>query len=258
MKLFACALLLGVSAASAASADNIKIPYFERMKSQDICGSDNGCQPTSSQSWSKIKDPLDYYGVPGEFLGRSFKNSAFETSPCVAVANTSTDVRTAGGSTVQATVQTSAKGALSANLQANIAKLVAERFSALPDTVKADLKAKLDASMTSTLDQAVELKYQRIDMTQVLMDAKLGECLAALPGNRKAITGISTLTVTGNWSRTRLAKAFADFEASAGYTENLSASAKGDYQTEKTATLVGTFEPLSLVFAVAYRKGTGR
>lgn len=239
----------------------IKVPYFEPLTAAQLCGGFNRyCQPTSSTTFERLREPTDFFdGKPAALLGRSY-SMIYETAACTSVPNfvnrnsTDDDVTYSGQSGVVGTVASESQSAFNAGVSADIDKFVAETFPNFPQEFQAAAKAKLESKMQSALQQNASITYHRMDLTQAFIDAHLGECLDKLPSNRKVITGVSMITVSGDWSQTILRDILTELEASAEY-RSLSADLKASYTQRKSIALQGTFEPLAVPFAVAFRRG---
>ncbi|MFN3353371.1 MAG: hypothetical protein ACK4Z5_07165 [Brevundimonas sp.] len=93
-----------------------------------------------------------------------------------------------------------------------------------------------------------------MDLSRSFIDEKLDACLDSLPRDQKVITGVSLVTVSGDWSQDIVRGTMAELEASAEYRA-LNASLRAEFSQRREIALRGNFEPLAVPFAVAYRWG---
>ncbi len=237
------------------SGCSIKVPYFEDLDPKYVCGNYPSpyCQPNSSTRWSKIKSGVDYNGNPNHYLGRSYIKY-FQTSKCVDREITESDIIISGLQTVKASLKDNEKTKFSNKLSADIIALIKMNGAPVPPGINAGVNAEVAQKIDNTDNSTVELEYKRIDLTKDFIDKYLENCLAKTPKNMSVATGISIITVSGQWSSNKLSESMANIEASASYSI-LADEAKAEYKQAKDRILNGKFEPVSLVFAVAYRLG---
>lgn len=238
----------------AACTQSIKIPYFEPIPVSLVCGGfSSKCQPAVSRNWEPTTS-LDYSGVPSSFLGRSYTD-IFSRSVCGSQPTGAADVSIFGSGQINGRAISSAKSGLSEKLGGDISKFVSDTFTTLPANLKSTLAANVSASVLNSLDQSVELRYERVQLSDDFIDNRLIQCLSTVDTETRVITGISTINVKGSWISRRISDATAALEASAEYNA-LTATAKADYVNARDRALNGTYEPMRLVFAVAYVPGT--
>jgi hypothetical protein len=244
---------LGITVAL--SSCSISVPYYERLDPEYVCGGYPApyCQPNSSKKYSRIKSGADYDGKPKNYLGRSFV-SFFETSPCVGVEVTDSDVVISGEQSVTGMLRNEERTKFANKLSADIVALIQLNGVPVPPGVTADISAEVERTVKNTDISSIELQYKRIDLSQEFMDSHLESCLVKTPRSRRVSTGISVITVSGSWTSDKVADTLASVEAKASYNI-MSDSAKAEYQQAKTRAMKGQFKPVSFVFAVAHRRG---
>lgn len=238
---------------SSGAVAKIKVPYFDPIAEADLCGAiPKDCQPTSSQLWSKISDPIDYNGVPDGFIGRKYSQFYDRLACTPKVADT--DVTTFGASEIQGKVVATAKPGLKAKIDVDVAKIATDLGAKLPENLKASLAAEIGSEINKALGQTVTVKYMRIQMNDEFRSRNLQACRDTTPKNQKIITGISVVSVTAEWTKTRIRNALTVFEGKVGFS-GLSAEVKADFGQDKTKVLTGTFPTTAFVIRVAYEKG---
>lgn len=248
MKLIAIA----ASALLFAGCTTIKVPYFDEMTPEEVCGgASKYCQPTSSEHWAKVKPGKDYNNKVGNVLGRKFEN-VFATYPCVTTKPTIENVNITGKATIEGTITSETKNELKAKIDADIVKLIEENTGQTLKDLNINLASEVSSTTQNMLTQNIALTYERIDLNQDFMDAYLEQCISTLTDEQNVITGISVITVQGEWSKKTLNDILAKIEATASY-QSLSAEAKNKYTLDKKRILDGKFEPITYYFAVAYR-----
>lgn len=233
----------------------ITVPYFEKLDPEYVCGNYPSpyCQPNSSMQYSKVKSGRDYDGNPKNYLGRSFENF-FETTPCVGVEVKEADVVISGLQNVNGTLKDEERIQFANKLSADIVALVQMSGVPVPPGVSADISAEVERNIENTDTSTIQLEYKRIDLTTEFMDAHLQACLDKTPKNMDVTTGISVITVSGNWTSEKFVDTLSSLEAKASYSI-LTESAKAGYQQAKDRAMEGKFEPVSFIFAVAHRQG---
>lgn len=232
----------------------ITIPYFDDMEPEYLCGNfSEKCQPTSSQKWSLIKGGVDYNGNVNHFLGRSY-DSFFETEKCIQESITESDLDVSGVNIIYGTLKSSEKTNFSNQISANIIELVTELGGVLPPDLKVDLTSEIKRTVDENNTSAIQLEYKRVDMDKDFMDANLGQCLNSIPPSLSVATGMSVITVSGAFTSEQITDSMAKVEAKASFM-SLTDDMKAKYTQAKTRILNGEFEPLSFIFAIAYRNG---
>lgn len=241
-------------------ATKVSIPYFASLTPDELCGGFNkNCQPSNSYSYVKLKEPVDYRDPPGFILGRKFK-SIYQTSPCAPVPTfkgryaDDDEVDYFGQAGIQGKLKRNSKLVVNAKISADVDSFVEQTFPEFPAEFKAGVKSELKKEISTSLSSSADITYHRMTLSQAYTDTKLRACLEQTPKNENVITGVSVITVSGNWASERIKDSLADVEASAAYN-NLSAELKATYTSKKTVALDGHFEPLPFVFIVGVRPG---
>ena len=233
----------------------VKVPYFGELRTRDVCGEfSSHCQPTSSALW-ELTPAIDYSGDPTHFLGRRMV-TIFERERCGSEPSGPDDTRTYGNSGFTGTVTNSESALLQAELGGNLKEFINRTFTSLPADLKAHLETEAMESVEDSIQSEIDLSYKRIVLSQPFMDTRLGSCLDSAPAGAEIITGISVITIEGDWTSKRIEAASADLEATVAYNA-LSAGAKADYERARDVAIRGEYDPLSYVFAVAYRRKDG-
>jgi hypothetical protein len=247
------ALVVGIALLSfnANAQSSIQVPYFGTMTSQELCGRPT-CQPGMGGFWAPVKGGRLYDGEVGNILGRSFRKSLFETSPCTQRTPTENDINVLARNDLSGRVEESKKKNFDAEVNANLAKLINTQI-VLPESVKANLLAQLKNAVETETSQNIELEYKIIELKQPYVDSEVDGCYARLPKRHKIITGIGVITVKGSWASNTLKKAFNNFEANASAFDGLSAEAKAEYERSKERVLSGKFDPLSMIINSSYK-----
>lgn len=235
---------------AAVAQKKIEVPYFGNMTSEELCGSSD-CKPTNAQYWATVKGGKLYDGVPGNILGRSFRKGIFETNPCVSRVPSDNDVNVLGIHNLSGKVEENKKKDFDATINANLTRLINQQN--LPDSIKAELIAQIKNSVETATSRNVELVYRVVELKQPYIDEQVDACLARLERKRKILTGVSLITVKGDWTSNTLRDAFRKFEANATLFSSLSADVKTNYEKSKQTLLSGNFEPFSLIISTAYK-----
>lgn len=232
----------------------IKVPYFDKMTAMEICGeTTNFCQPTSSEKWAPVKGKI-FKGKIEYELFRSFKNTIFETAPCPNAKLTDKDFVSKSIHKLQGSVASIEKQKFDEKIKANLTDLINKYFTSLSKSIKADIEAELVKNIKKETSQKIKLEYRTYDLTDAFIDDQLENCLSSIPKGQKVVTGISVLTIDGSWTTNTLKQTFANFEANVTAYDALTLESKNQYEKDKQTILTGDFEPLSVIFAVAYRK----
>jgi len=255
MKKLMILLIMVIGLSNYATAQKtINVPYFGKMTAQELCGSSTEfCQPTSSSRFAKVKAKV-YKGEIEYELFRKFKKSIFETTPCSNSELSANDYTISSSNTLTASVESKEKKSFDQKLEANLTKIIGRFFGKLDESIKADIKAELIKNIESETNQEIELEYIVYDLTQRFIDDNLSTCMDSDPKKRKIVTGISILTVSGEWTTDVFKKTFTNFEGNVQAFNALSVESKNEYEKEKKVILDGNFEAISIIFSVAYRK----
>lgn len=232
----------------------ITVPYFEDLEPKYVCGGfSKYCQPTSSTDYAKIKSGVDFDGDPNHYLGVSYKNY-FQRNRCIDQKITQSDIVISGVQTVTGKLKNESKTQFSNKLSADIVALLKLNSVPVPEGVEADITADIGQSIDNTDTSNIKLEYKRIDLSFDFIADNMANCQSKTPKDHDIATGVSVITVSGNWAAKNLTSTFASIEASASYSI-LSNDAKAEYNNTKDRMLNGEFQPVSFVFAVANRPG---
>lgn len=228
----------------------IEVPYFGTMTPVELCGLP-ACKPTISPYWAMVNGGKFYDGVPGNILGRSFKKSVFETNSCVFKVPIDNDVNVFATHNLSGKVQENKKKDFDATINANLTRLINSQN--LPDSIKANLLAQIKNSVESATSKNIELIYKVVELKQPYIDEQVNACYAHLERKHKIVTGVSLISLKGNWTSNTLSDAFKKFEINAALFKSLSAEIKANYEKTKETLLNGNFEPFSLVLVTSYK-----
>lgn len=244
-------LAVAVLMTSTAAMASIKVPFFNNLKEQDVCGAiPKDCQPNSSHKWSKVSG-LDYRGIT--MLGRKYGKSVFETEKCFTPAVTENNVQRFGTASIKGSLKSSGKSGFGAKANATLDESLRDLIGPLPEGLKAKAKLELSQTVNKSLTSEIELSYERVDLSYDFIDEHLASCMATMGKGEKVITGLSIISTSGNWTRGRISEFVAGVEASAEF-QSLNAEAKARWNNKKNLVLAGEFKPVTFVFAVAYRQ----
>jgi len=237
---------------------SIKIPYFDKLSYNEVCGGHpKKCQPQSSKEWDPIEPGVDFSGDYSDLLGQKYndRSSIFETSDFVdrtSINSNSYEIK--GKNKIEGRINKTSKNDFKAALKADILKLFSEQSKAN----FSDVDINLDSQITSVIDRtdisSINLEYKRVDLTKRFINTHITPKLTDLSSKDKVITGISLITVEGNWSRSKVTELFAQLEATGEY-RTLTSSAKNNYKRDKNRILNGKFESLQYCISAAYRRG---
>jgi hypothetical protein len=246
-------LLIPIFLASLAGC-KIMVPYFEDLDPTYVCGDfSKYCQPTSSTNYVLIKKGVDFDGDPNHYLGVSYKKY-FQRDRCIDANITENDIVISGIQTATGTLKNESKTEFSNKLSADIVALLKINSVPVPSGLEADVTAKIGQSIKNTDTSKVKLDYKRIDLSFDFISKHMASCQNKTPKDYDIATGISVITVSGEWAADNLTNSFASIEASVNYSI-LSNDAKAEYENAKERVLTGQFQPVSFVFAVANRPG---
>lgn len=250
-----------VMMASTQAIASVKIPYFRKLSDSEICGgSPKGCKPDQSDDAVSIT-PLTYSGNVNDFLGRRYKKNLRQSQPCWRdpSAINSTDLpagafQAFGQNSFKGELTNADKPAFKASLALPVSKIVNRLTSGLPAHLKADASAAYNQSVDDSLTSSITLDYERVELTRRFKDNELQKCLAATSRREWVITGISTIKVSGSWTKKQIEATIAHIESTLAFQE-LSQDARKDWNNHKDETLKGTFEPVQFVIAVGAMRG---
>jgi hypothetical protein len=232
----------------------ITVPYFEDLDPKYVCGNfSEDCQPTSSTNYTLIKKGIDFDGDPNHYLGVSYKKY-FQRDRCINKKITENDIVISGIQTVTGTLKNESKTKFSNKLSADIVALLKINSVPVPSGLEADVTAEIGQSIKNTDTSKVTLEYKRVDLSFDFIADHMAACQNITPKDYDIATGISVITVSGEWAADNLTNSFASIEASVNYSI-LSNDAKAEYENAKERVLNGQFQPVSFVFAVANRSG---
>lgn len=230
----------------------ISTPYFGKLASKDVCGNFNSyCQPTSSLEYDRIKG-ADFNGLD-EWLGTSYNKSPFNRASCSSPFSAEADVRVSGETNFSVTFSDNYKGQLRALAEVDLASYLGALLAALPLGLQAKLKADATDKLVTSKTGSADFVYRRYDLTMLARTKLLPTCYTKTNGKRKVVTGVSVITMSGSWARSRLIESFGVFESSADFI-GLSSDNKADYIDKRNKAMKGDFEPLAFVIATSWRK----
>lgn len=241
-------LALGATVMLAGCVPTVNVPYFGKIPVDDLCGSySSHCQPTVSRQWAQ-SDAIPFEGAD-TILGWTYTTDLRLRDQCANAKPPLFEER--GVNAFSATVTTTERARVVAALGVDLREFIDRNFTALPDSLKAALQVKADDAVKSAVEQRVNLRYRRVEMTTPGVTTQARPCLDALPVGTKVVTGVSVISADGTWTSNRLREAANEFEASASYDE-LGLEGKVEYERQRDAALAGTFEPLHYVFAFSF------
>ena len=231
----------------------INVPYFDKLSTDEVCGGFSSyCQSTRSKYWAKVKPGTDYDGKVGNALGRKFV-SIYEDSPCVKNKPTDEDTNITGRNELKGSLSENTINEFKANLELDLVDFIKQYMKDIPEGLDAEITAQVSLSTGTITNKKIDLEYKRISLNKEFMDAEnFQTCLSSLNEKENVVTGISVITVSGEWSKETINTVFANIEASAGYTD-LTADAKNKYDNDKSKVLEGKFEPITYFFTATYR-----
>lgn len=253
MKCFlAAALCVSVASIAAPASGQIRTPYFRTLSATEVCGGFNAyCQPTSSQRYDRVRGAD--FGELSEWLGTSYRDSAFQRSPCVTSLSPNTDVRVSGENRFSAIFNNQYSGALKSKLNVDLDQYLGAVLSVLPIAFQAQLKADATDALTRSGTSRADFVYRRYDLSMAAMGRLLPDCYRRTNGQRKVVTGVSVVEMSGDWARSRLLEGIGKFEATTEFI-GLSPDIKANYNDRRQRALEGSFQPLSFVIATSWRK----
>ena len=245
----AAAAFMFISATAAYA--KVDLPYFQSMDEQDVCGSTQ-CQPHSSRRYTFFKNPVDYTGDPATFLGRKYR-TVFESSPCMP-RPTSTQIVKSGQARFTGVAANNQANRLRGEVKADLAKAVNKVVQVLPASVRADANAEIEKAVTTDSVRKLALEYERIDLNQQFMDDNLDACQKRMSNTEMVTTGIATVRVSGEWTKSRLYDLLQNLESRASFVDVVSGDLRRSYEAGKSELLAGSFEPTAFVIANAWRR----
>jgi hypothetical protein len=241
-------MVLGASAILASCAPTVDVPYFGKIPVEDLCGNySSHCQPTVSRLWAQ-SDAIPFESAE-TILGWSYTTDLRSRDLCANITAPLFEQR--GSNAFAGTVTTTERARVVAALGVDLREFIDRNFSALPDSLKAALQVKAEDAVKTAVEQRVNLRYRRVEMTTMGLSTQARPCLDALPVGTKVITGVSVISADGTWTSSRLREAANEFEASASYDE-LGLEGKVEYERQRDVALAGRFEPLHYVFAFSF------
>lgn len=252
------AILAGALAifSTPAVAQKIQVPFFEKLKVSDVCGGASPyCVPTSSLNYDRVNG-ADFNGDLQDWLGTHYKNrngALFNRESCYSDFSVEKDVSTAGLHNFFAIVDNRYAGNINSKLGIDLNKFLGGILSILPIPVGIKLKADATDKLTNSSAKNIGFVYKRIDLKLPAITKMMQVCRPVTGGTDRVVTGISIITVSGEWSYGKIVDAFGEFEASGEFL-GLSPDIKSKYTDERNKALSGKFEPLTMVIGVAYRQ----
>lgn len=229
----------------------VKVPYFEELSENEVCGS-NRCQPSFGPRYTFFRNPIDYNGEPESFLGRKYK-SIFNTSPCAPTPQKG-DVEWFGKTSISGKATSNTISTLSGKVKSDVGAVIGRIVASLAPSLKANASALVDNTITNASVQNLNLEYQKVTLKQRFWDQHSAACKAAMKNNDMVIGGIAVVRVSGDWTKSRISDILNKLEADASFSSLVSGDAKASYDAEKTKVLAGSFEPTSFVIAASWFK----
>lgn len=243
-----CGLVTTVALAGCA----IQIPYFEKLSYDEVCGrATKQCVAPGGVKFDWVQPGKDYNGDPASILGRKYVN-VHSTLPCVVTKPIADNIETFGQNKLTGTLTSDSTASFKSEVNADILELIEKYTGGLPKDLNADLEAQVNNATNTKLSRKVALEYKRLALKDSFKETtNFSNCLASLKSGERIATGISLITVSGDWSKNTLSDILTKLEATASY-KNLTADAIADYKTKKNILLNGTFEPVTYFFAVTF------
>lgn len=246
-------LVVGASAVVAACTPSVEtatmqLPIIGETTTADVCKNYSSyCQPTASRLWAR-SDAIPYEGADS-ILGWSYTDDLRARDECTNITMPLYEER--GSNTFSGTITTTERVSVAASLGVDLREFISKNFTALPPDLKAALQAKAEDAVKAAVEENINLRYRRVEMTTQGISRQARPCLAGLPADSKVVTGVSVISADGTWTSRRLREATNEFEASASYDE-LGVEGKLEYARQREAVLAGQYEPLHYVFAFSF------
>ncbi|MFI1773374.1 hypothetical protein [Thalassobellus citreus] len=229
-----------------------KIPFFGKVLLTELCGSDQ-CAPTYGiRAYIHKKDKLYYNGEYSSVLGRIFKKDIFSSLSSSITNLTKDDVDYFVEVDGTGSVEEKSKKEFDANLTATLTDLLRKDID-LKKNLKAKLLAEVDKIVENKTRNNIEYSFKIIQLKRTGdIDNKVATAVSNLNKDEKLIVGISVVTVSGNWTSKSLKEVINKFEATAGWSDSLSAEAKLNYEKSKKRVLEGKVKEFGFIIADSY------
>jgi len=234
-------------------SQSVKIPFFGKMKVQELCGTSD-CRPSYGiKAYVHKNDRLFYDGNYNSILGRKFSGkNIFDNHPSGLRKITHDDVNSLFTTDGTANLDRVQKKDFDAKLSADL-KQILEMGLQLPPDLKAQLFAKLNNYVQDETNGAIDFSFEILELKKgVDIEMETERILSALEKGEKLITGISIITISGNWETKILKTVLDNFEIELGLKDKLSVDAKLQYDSSKNKLVTGTIQPFSFIIGDSY------
>lgn len=226
------------------------IPHVGELSDEQVCATaTKGCRATTSPDWHVPKEPFAYSGEPAELLGRSYRKLE-ESTPCVAAVVTSFDIFRSEPVISEVRIRRKGRDAIGFRISGVIGSFFKNIFGGSNEG-GGRFVAAFQREVNRELRQNATIEYSRRELQAGFMDRHLAQCLA-LAGDRRVITGLSMVRISGETMRRRVSELMAEFEAS-GEFQSLSTKGRAIYASQRDKVVTTIFRENSFVLGVAYR-----
>lgn len=124
----------------------------------------------------------------------------------------------------------------------------------LSEDLKAKLIAELDKTVTRKTKNKISFSFKIIQLKNTgEIDKQVSKAFSKLEKGQKLITGISVVTISGQWTSNTLKEALGEFELNVGLNDVLSADAKLKYDKSKERILEGEVKEFGFIIGDSYK-----
>jgi hypothetical protein len=244
-------LLAVLACLSVAAHADVKVPYFNDLPENDVCGTTR-CQPHKGPKYTFFKQPIDFNGKPETFLGRKYTN-IFATSPCT-LKPAEADLNRFGKSGIKATATERSVSDLKGKIKANIGGIIGVLLAKASPALSMRVEGIIDKAITDSSLRTIDLQYERIALSDEFWDNNSAACKHKMNNAEMVIGGIATVRVSGKWTKGRIEDVIKKLEAETDFADLVSGEAKLSYDTGRREIMNGSFESTAFVIASSWYK----
>lgn len=231
----------------------VNIPFFGKMEMKELCGDEN-CSPSYGvRAYVHKKDRLYYNGDYNSVLGRKFVgNKIFNSSLSGLRKITDKEVTSSFKTKGTITIKETQKKDFDAKLTADL-KQALEAGITLPEELKVKLFAKLNNYVKTETKGSINFVFEILELQKGgEFEKEVNQVFSTLVKGEKLLTGISVVTIDGNWEKDVVKNILTNFEMEVGLNEEISAEAKLKYEKSKQRLIAGTITPFSFIIGDSY------
>lgn len=234
-------------------AQSVKIPFFGKMTTKELCGTANCLPDYGIRAYVHKNDRLFYDENYNSILGRKFKGKDIFNHRSSGVQKISDDdVNSVFKTEGIATLDKRQKKDFDAKLAADLKQILQSEIQ-LPDDLKAQLLTKLNNYIQTNTNSSIDFSFEILVLKKgEKIETEIEQILSTLKKGEKLITGISVITINGKWETNVLKNVLSNFEIETGIDNKLSGEIKMKYDNSKNKIVSGTIKPFAFIIGDSY------